>query len=193
MLINVLYLADSYIYLSEKGYSNVTFALDESDTNWNKGLMEVYQKNLNEIFSYMVNTDLSKAQYHLYNLKNEYFRPRSVCDGCHTSFHISSLGNLYPCIFTVGNEEFSMGDVFSGIVEQRLFDLDEISQKDQGICTNCAMYNNCRSKVCKIINKIQTGNYYKSSPVFCTTQKIHYSTVKKYEYILEDFELLLSK
>ncbi|TQR97040.1 radical SAM/SPASM domain-containing protein [Paenibacillus ottowii] len=189
---NVSYFADNYIFLSEKGYPIVTFAMDESDSNWNKDLMKVYQSNLNEIFSYMVNNNLTKAQYFLYNFKNEHFRPRGVCDGCHNSFHISSEGKIYPCILAVGHGEFSMGDVFSDIIEQRLSNLDVINQKNQGACTKCAMYNNCRSKMCKIINKIQTGNYYESSPIFCATQRIHYSIVKEYEYILKNFEFLLS-
>ncbi|WP_307353585.1 radical SAM/SPASM domain-containing protein [Paenibacillus polymyxa] len=190
---NVACFAENYMYLSERGYPNVTFALDESDMDWNKELMKVYQKNLEEIFSYMVNRDFNKAQYFLYNFKNEYFRPRGNCDGCHTSFHISSTGDIYPCILAVGHEEFIMGDVVSGIIEQRLSDLDIINQTDKGICTSCAMYNNCRTKMCKIINKIQTESYYQSSPVFCATQRIHYSTVKKYEHILENFDLLFSK
>ncbi|MGV6937127.1 radical SAM protein [Paenibacillus sp. FSL H7-0442] len=186
---NVSHLADNYIYLHEKGCPVVAFALDEDDMNWDKELMEIYRQNLNEIFSHMVKKDFTKAQYFLYNFKNEYFRPRGICDGCHTSFHISSDGKLYPCILAVGHDEFAMGSVFTGLNDTRLSNLDKINQRDEGVCSKCAMYNNCRSKMCKIINKIQTENFYKSSPVFCTAQKIHYSTVKSYDYILEKFSL----
>jgi uncharacterized protein len=184
---NVSDFADNYIYLYEKGCQVVAFALDESDPNWNKELMEIYRVNLNEIFTYMIKKDLTNAQYCLHNFKNEYFRPRGTCDGCHTSYNISSDGYIYPCILAVGHEEFAMGSVFNGLNEAMLSDLDTINQKDEGLCSKCAMYNNCRSKTCKIINKIQTDNYYMSSPIFCTAQKIHYSTVKNHDYILENF------
>ncbi|MEC0138083.1 radical SAM protein [Paenibacillus macerans] len=184
---NVAYLTDNFIDLYERGCPVVAFALDDSNLHWNKQLMEIYQRNLNEIFSYLVKKNFTDAQYYLFNFKNEYFRPRGTCDGCHTSFHFSSEGKIYPCIFAVGHEEFAMGSVFTGLDAARLSYLDKINQKDEGNCTKCAMYNNCRSKVCKIINKIQTENFYKASPVLCTAQKIHYSTVKKYDYILENF------
>ncbi|KEO77117.1 radical SAM protein [Paenibacillus polymyxa] len=184
---NVMHFAENYIYLSEKGCPLVTFAIDESNPHWNKELMRIYHHNLNDIFTYMVEKDLRHAQYHLYNFKNEYFRPRGACDACLTSFHFSSTGEIYPCIYAVGHSEFSMGNVFDGLNLQQLSNLHKVNQHEEGTCTRCAMYNNCRSKMCKIINKIQTENYYKASPVFCTAQKIHYSTVKSFEHILENF------
>lgn len=184
---NVSDFADNYIYLYEKGCKIVAFALDESDPDWNKELMDIYQRNLNNIFTYMISRDLTNAQYCLHNFKNEYFRRRSTCDGCHTSYNIASDGSIYPCILAVGHGDFVMGNVHTGLNEAKLAELDTINQKDEGVCSSCAMYSNCRSKTCKIINKIQTGNYYMSSPIFCTAQKIHYSTVKNHDYILDGF------
>ncbi|MGW8959351.1 radical SAM protein [Paenibacillus sp. NPDC055715] len=184
---NVMHFADNYIDLYEKGCPLVTFAIDENDPHWNKELMHIYQQNLNKVFSYLVEKDFRQSQYHLYNFKNEHFRPRGACDGCLTNFHFSSTGEIYPCIYAVGHEEFSLGDIFTGLNDHKLTNLHEINQHEEGTCTRCAMFNNCRSKMCKIINKIQTENYYNASPVFCTAQKIHYATVKKFEYILENF------
>lgn len=178
--------ADNFIELDRRRYGVVTYAIN-TDDSWNADDIEEYSKQLNRIMDYYIAENPEESKYFLYNLKEATFRPRRLCDGGITNFHISPEGDIYPCILSVGDKEFKLGDIFHGVDQGALQRLNDINKQDIYGCEKCDYQGHCSSQVCKIINKKSTGDYYKAPYIACQERKVIYDCYKKYEYILEGF------
>ncbi|HEX9059018.1 MAG TPA: radical SAM protein, partial [Clostridia bacterium] len=81
-------------------------------------------------------------------------RPKGPCSGGVTGIHIDPKGNIYPCIYTVGHEEFILGHVVTGIIKERVEKIYELSKVENEDCIGCGRYKYCNGTRCKIVNKI---------------------------------------
>lgn len=178
--------ANNFIYLERKQYGAVTYAIN-MDEPWNENDMQEYSRQLSIIMDYYIMENPERGKSFLYNLKEAMFRPRRLCDGGITNFHISPEGDIYPCILSVSDKEFKLGNIFDGIDQKALQRLRNINKHDVKGCGKCNYYGHCSSQVCKIVNKKFTGDYYKVPKVACQERKVIYDCYKKYEYILEGY------
>lgn len=80
-------------------------------------------------------------------------------------------GRLYPCVQFVGDEEYYIGSVHSGIDETRRQSLYRINEQDKETCRDCAVKNRCNHH-CACLNKQATGDFRKVSPVLCAHERI---------------------
>lgn len=180
--------AENYIYLDKKGYGTVTYAINTDDP-WDIEDMKSYGRQLEEIMDYFIKEKMEEGKYFLYNLKECNFRTRSYCDGGTTNFHVSPTGYLYPCIMAMDDPEFLLGNIYEGIDENALQRLQELNEKPVVGCEKCNFQKHCASQVCKIINKKATGSFYVPPTVACEERTVIYNLYKKYEYVLEGFDV----
>lgn len=180
-------LAENYIYLDKMGYGTVTFAINMYD-HWNAKNMENYSRQMETIMDYLYREKPEESKYFLYNLIQCNFRRRSYCDGGTTNFHISPDGDLYPCIASMGDREFLLGDIFRGVDQTALKRFQHINEQPVAGCGGCDFQQHCASQVCKVINKEYTGDYYRPPFAACEERKVFYKLYDKYGSILEKFD-----
>lgn len=178
--------ADNFIELDKRKYGVVTYAINTDDL-WTENDIQEYSKQLNRIMEYYINENPVESKYFLYNLKEATFRPRKLCDGGITNFHISPEGEIYPCILSVGDKELKIGDIVHGVDQNALQRLNDINKISISGCEKCNYQGHCSSQVCKIINKKSTGDFYKAPYIACQERQVIYDCYKNYEYILEGF------
>lgn len=179
--------ANNFIELQRRQYGIVAYAINMDDF-WDADDIREYGRQLNRIMDYYIAEDPEESKYFLYNLKEATFRARTLCDGGTTNFHISPEGDIYPCILSVGDKEFKLGDIINGVDRNALQRLHDINKLDIAGCERCNFQGHCSSQVCKIINKKSTGDYYKAPYIACQERKVIYDCYEKYKYILEGFD-----
>lgn len=108
------------------------------------------------------------------------------CFGGVSEFSIDCDGTIYPCSRAVGEEEFIIGNV-----QDNYLDTDKINEfftlnDSHNECNECTRKDFCLGNRCKIINKLQTGDFLTPSGLNCKFQSLD---LKKYKYI----EKLLNK
>lgn len=102
------------------------------------------------------------------------------CFGGVTEFSIYCDGTIYPCSKAVGEEEFIIGNVYDNHLNKdninRLFTLHD----EHNECSECTRKKFCLGNRCKIVNKLQTGDFLAPSGLNCKFQSLE---LKKYKYI----------
>ncbi len=182
---NVVNFAENYIELYKITNQLVAFEPNQSDNRWNKDTLDMLFKNLRKIIIYLQDNNLKDAREITYALKEQYFHFRTKCSGGISTFHISSIGKLYPCILATGVEEYELGDVENGIDFKRLNNFHKINEKKTQDCEGCSFYDNCESKTCKIVNKYYSGSYDSPSVVKCNIQNKMYQLLMEFKKLWE--------
>lgn len=80
-------------------------------------------------------------------------------------------GNLYPCVQFVGQEDFRIGDVCSGINQEKRLALYRRNEDTSEPCRSCAIRNRCNHH-CACLNQQATGDYRTVSPVLCAHERM---------------------
>lgn len=80
-------------------------------------------------------------------------------------------GKIYPCVQFVGEPQFSIGDVWSGIDEEKRWSLYRINENEKPECVGCAIQGRCNHH-CACLNKQATGDFRIASPVLCAHERI---------------------
>lgn len=162
--VNDLY--DNVKYFMELGVRCIVPVHDFYDKNFTEQELQVLDAQIKKICeTYKENEDL---------LRNWKLQKRGVCSGGITSMHIDPHGNIFPCMLAVGNDEFRIGDVYSGIDSDKRKQILGYSEKTIPECEGCDLYRYCNETRCRIINKVVNGNYMKPSPVACGIERIKY-------------------
>ena len=80
-------------------------------------------------------------------------------------------GALYPCVQFVGDPEFQLGDVRSGIDEAARQTLFARNENEKPGCADCAIRARC-NHYCACLNRQATGNIDEISPMLCAHERI---------------------
>ncbi len=149
----------------------------EPQAKWTDGDMEELERQFNIISGMYVDWTLAEEKF--------YFSPfevkmRSYIDGdgyceqrCQLGLRQLSVdtdGKLYPCVQFVGEEQYCVGDVFSGIDEKRRRGLYTKCEETKGACEGCAIQKRCNHH-CGCLNKQATGDINGISPVLCAHER----------------------
>jgi uncharacterized protein len=109
----------------------------------------------------------------------------ALCNRCilgKRQVSVAPDGTIYPCVQFVkdgvSNKEFSIGDVWKGIDEEKRNNLYELSQKRNEICQVCALNERCNND-CSCLNWQSTGMINEVSPVLCEHERMLFPIVDK--------------
>jgi len=80
-------------------------------------------------------------------------------------------GGIYPCIQFVGEPACKMGDVFSGIIDNKRDYVIEQGKREPDICQACALRGRCQYNCC-CRNKHMTGQIDQVSPFTCSHEQL---------------------
>jgi len=86
-------------------------------------------------------------------------------------------GKIYPCVQFVGDPEYCIGDVWSGVDVKRQTSLASI-HCGASRCDDCAIRNRC-IHTCGCMNRLETGSVDQVSPFQCRHEKMLISIVDK--------------
>ena len=92
---------------------------------------------------------------------------------CHLGFRqmpVAPNGRIYACTQFIGDEEYSLGAVFSGIDTQKQINLAKHSSVPKE-CLECELKSRCTNS-CGCVNRLETGNESKISPLQCTYERM---------------------
>lgn len=176
LTVNNLY--EDVKHLINFGFRTIVPVPDLFINEWDKQHMEVLYKEMQKIRDFLETTDKS-AEIKVGIIDDVFeIRPKGVCSGGLTGAHIDPEGNIYPCTYTVEHEEFIIGHVDTGTIEQKVNKIFELSKTENDDCKGCQRYRYCNGTRCKIVNKIMTGDYHKPPVALCAFENVKYSFLK---------------
>lgn len=168
-------------HIAELGFKTIVPVPDSFDHGWNNNHLRVLREQINYIIDWKAKYDC-ELEIGLINDASK-VKKNSVCSGGTSSLSIDSDGTIYPCTYSVGNKEFVLGQVSTGIVLENVQFINELDKVKNEECVGCSRYDNCVSTRCKIINKLCTGDFHKASPIACNLENIKYESSKYYNQV----------
>lgn len=185
----LLDLADNIIYLNNMGFRvNCTLAYG---TNWNQGMLEILDNQLEKYFEYAIKNGLQKEDSSLlsfpykeiYYSKEKYYKN---CDAGVGKNVYDTDGKIYPCHMFLPN----------GLSEYELNQIDNISFPDTEIerdcldskCIDCPLYSVCQS--CFANNFKKYGDIYHQDENICKANKIIFRQKAIYAAKIWDIETI---
>lgn len=132
-----------------------------------KKLADLYLKWTREGVKFYLSCFEMKISSHLRGA--EYFEDR--CQLGKKQISVAPDGKLYPCVQFVGDAEYEMGDVFSGIDVEKRRIVEEKGAADAPECAGCAVKGRC-NHTCGCLNRQATGAIDRVSPVQCAHERM---------------------
>ncbi|AJG97003.1 heme biosynthesis protein [Clostridium beijerinckii] len=165
--------------LMDLGFMDIAPVPDEFDTTWDEDSLKILFSQGKKIIDYIKQNELlvnvGLINDSLVKCKN------SICDGGITTMSIETNGDIYPCVTSVGHEEFVIGNVYKGINKQRVDDISAWGKIKNKECVGCKRYDYCTSTRCKIINKLLTNDLHTPSVVTCNFQNVRVNLSEHYK------------
>jgi len=99
---------------------------------------------------------------------------RERCELGKRQISVAPSGLLFPCVQFVGDgtlSEFSIGDVWSGLIEERRDALYQRTAQEKESCAECAIRSRCNHH-CGCLNRQATGSLETVSPVLCAHERM---------------------
>lgn len=165
---NVSYVSEGIRYLYELGFRIIVPGVDEFSEEWTDELFDELYEQLCIVKEFRRGCDEDTIIGILDDTIKEKGKCYVGCDGT----NISVDGRLYPCTYVVGESEFCIGDVFSGIDEEAVKRIDCINMKEVEACKGCNYYKYCNSPRCLIVNRKLTGDFYTPSAIVCAEENL---------------------
>lgn len=153
-------------YLLSIGFKSIIPAINIWDKNWNEQTL----KELAMIDNYIKKNYSSEVSSILNSSKSIL-----KCLGGENSFSIDSLGDIYPCTFSVGDSELCCGNVFSGLNRNMINRINIIKNTSIDECRGCAVYDCCKTVRCKFVNKKFNGDYATPIPLLCNIENLAFN------------------
>lgn len=164
-------LSSNVYNLINEGFKFIVPSIDYFDTDWDNEKMLVLQEQI---------TDLrEKIKNNLCHVKVgliEDYKSKSIgiCTGGKNSYHINSNGVIYPCAFVVGKQNYVIGNVISGLDNDKIEFFEKINKLSNTQCMGCSNESACISSRCKFLNKVITNDYYTPAVTVCNVENVKY-------------------
>ena len=170
-------MADSVRWLYDRGFTRINTVIDyRPGAGWDdrslvvlkeqykavSGLMETYFEEKRPLLFLPF---LTKISAYLNS------RPCLECKLGMRQPSVAEDGSIYPCNQFLHNEQYRMGDVFSGIDREKQRSIYTASLAPEPDCEGCAISDRCRHH-CACLNFSLTGSMQQVAPVQCEHERI---------------------
>ena len=173
----VQHYAEGVDYLYALGFRYLLCTLDYSG-DWTPGSLRELERQYVRLADWYRTRTLAEDKFYLspFEVKISSWIHRSGycherCELGKKQISVAPDGKLYPCVQFVGMEEFCIGDVFSGVDEEKRTALYLKNEQEHESCRGCAVKARC-NHYCACLNKQATGDFRKVSPVLCAHERI---------------------
>lgn len=157
-------------FLIDEGFKYIVPAPNLFDKRWNETHIQLLESQMIKAKQYIANLNdvyISIIDKNLYTIKGP-------CSGGVSNFNIYPNGDIYPCMLTVGNSEFCIGNINTEIYIDKRDELLRHSRCENNECIGCGLVNYCSGSRCKMINKLITNDYYSPPPMQCAMERLKY-------------------
>ncbi len=170
------YLAENVHFLLQEGFVYIDAEVDVFDSEWTVEEVNKLENECRILRQELGGTGLldSVGLPIGYKVLN-----KPACSGGAESLHVDTDGRVYPCIMAVGEADMYIGNVFTGILEERQKQIKQISEKELSVCAGCGGYDSCDNVRCRIINRAVMGDCGSPIPLVC---ELHRRNLKYQSY-----------
>ncbi len=173
----VQYYAESVTYLYNKGFKYLICSLNYA-ADWTKEDIKCLEEQYNQLSQFYLEKTLKEEKFYLspFEVKiSSHINSASYCtERCELGkkqISIGPDGSMYPCVQFVGEKEYAIGHVSTGINEERRDKLYRTNEEEKQSCNQCAIRKRCNHH-CGCLNKQATGSIESVSPVLCAHERI---------------------
>lgn len=173
----VRYYSDSVEYLYGLGFRYLICSIDYAGAWDDKTIFEL-QKQYKKLAVFYKNKTLQEEKFYLspFEVKiSSHIRGDDYCaERCELGkkqISVAPDGKLYPCIQFVGDDTYSIGDVWNGIDDVKRLQLYRINEAEKDSCLACAVKGRCNHH-CGCMNRQATGDLRQVSPILCAHERI---------------------
>ena len=96
-----------------------------------------------------------------------------TAERCHLGMRqmpVAPDGRIYACTQFIGDEDYCLGDVFTGLVPEKCAALAK-KEATPDTCRDCDLQKRCTNS-CGCLNRLETGNERTVSPLQCTYERM---------------------
>lgn len=172
----VQYYAESVKYLYNCGFKYLICSLNYVG-NWTDSSIKVLKQQYKELAEFYYERTLAEDKFYLspFEVKISSHINRDTycherCELGKKQISVAPDGLLYPCVQFVGDNQYSIGDVNTGIDENKILELYGINEEEKESCLECAIRERC-NHYCGCLNKQTTGRIDRVSPVLCAHER----------------------
>lgn len=173
----VQHYAEGVDYLYGLGFRYLICSLDYAGA-WTDKLLEELQRQYLRLAKWYRRMTLQEEKFYLspFEVKisshihgSSYHEER--CELGKKQLSVAPDGKLYPCVQFVGDGAYCIGDVFSGVDEDKRLSLYRINEREKEECAGCAIRDRCNHH-CACLNRQVTGDLRKVAPSLCAHERI---------------------
>lgn len=164
----VQHLYENSLFLEEMGFKIIGAALDYYDEGWNEEKIEILYKEMVKLKEY--EKVKKRARFPITNF---YCKKMRECGFGKKYFTLYPNGDIYPCTYCVGKEEFILGNINgSGFNTEQIKKYQSVNTKANTLCIGCKHIEHCVANRCKFWNYALTGDFLLPSGVACAMENI---------------------
>ncbi len=174
---NITKFHESIADISKLGFEVCVPVADFYDNEWTDSKLDILENQIDKIIN---DKNLNDMRISIIN-KKILCKKRSDCFGGFTTITISENGDLYPCLFTLGETKFVIGNILTGngIDENKRKIIFKEIYDEQNECDSCKANELCFGNQCKFLNYMVTGKYNIAPSINCRLTGVELNTYKK--------------
>jgi uncharacterized protein len=162
-------------YLIDEGFRRIVSEANFFNDDWEEKDFDNIYKQFLKIKEYLYKHKLDSVTIHPIN---DDFICLSKCCAGHNYYTINAIGDIYPCTMVINDSTHYMGNVRTGIQEEKCEYINKINSKTISSCEKCGHKSHCMSYRCLLINYTTTGSYYSPNLVMCNLMNVKHKLAK---------------
>ncbi len=169
--------AESVRYLYDLGFRKITATIAYGNrVSWDDAALEQLGVQLREIAAFYEEKYFAGKPFYFSALEakiRDNIRGFNPSERCHLGFRqmpVAPDGKLYACTQFIGDPEYCLGDVFSGVDIEQQKKLAMRSGTPES-CKECELRTRCTNS-CGCLNRLETGCEDTVSPLQCSYERM---------------------
>lgn len=170
-------LSDNVRFIHDLGFKKMLVSpAYGKNVNWTDKDLEILKKELNKVADYLSELFLCDDRFYFSALHSKItecikgFNPSKRCHLGVRQLAVESTGDIYPCTSFLGDKDFLLGNVFTGLNDLKIREVASRTSLPKS-CTNCDLKDRCTNS-CGCANRMNTGNENLISPLQCSYERM---------------------
>ncbi|MCL2488814.1 MAG: radical SAM protein [Oscillospiraceae bacterium] len=171
------FLYESVLYLYNVGFRYLICVVNYM-SGWRERDFREFKKQYTLLADFYYEQTMKEEKFYFspFDVKiNSHITNKSYCqDRCtvaQSQVSVGVDGTVYPCVQFVTDKASAIGDVFSGIDQQKRGAFIHQNDAEKGGCEVCAIKRRC-NHYCACLNKRTTGDINQVSPALCAHERV---------------------
>lgn len=169
--------AASVRYLYDLGFRSITATIAYGNrVTWTDEALSALETQLREIAAFYSDCHLAGKSFFFSPFDGkirDLLSGYTPFDRCHLGMRqmpVAPDGNIYACTQFIGDPEYCLGDVFSGLDKHKRIALAK-KEATPETCRECALRTRCTNS-CGCLNRLETGHENRVSPLQCSYEQM---------------------